>query len=454
MLNKDDWRWGNDYPVHICNDASLFHDLYPARGVLHPARGADNALVPLRFDWAGKVTLLFELEHSQEITVLHNVAFVPSAKSCYFSVKAALRINPGARCGSVTSIHAQQAIFDKAAKMQRAQAHSIGAVLVLDATPWPPPSSHDASKDWMAWHRRLGHVGRDRLVAALRHARIDMPTPCPARLPFCNGCEAAATAQDTLTNMRLQDPDFAFVPVRTPPDNVQAQHKLDIVVADIAGPYNYNGMNGSKYMLLIVDVRTRYLWLYTMSSPRQTFAHFRKWYDEVASTCTWRLRTLQTEEGNDLCSIRLVDLYDALQIRHETFEPGHLQKEGMGIVKRAIRTIEDMVRPMLHGPALRKSLWAQAALYAAWLRNRLPTQALGSASPYKHWYNERPDLQRVSTFGACVWLYAGRNAVCKMVYLRPVEGSETDVLIKSPRTNQLHQADWSMIRQIDEKPSF
>jgi hypothetical protein len=47
---------------------------------------------------------------------------------------------------------------------------------------------------------------------------------------------------------------------------------------------------------------------------------------------------------------------------------------------------------MLHASDLPKSLWAEVAMHAVWLKNRLSTRALLNKTPYEALTRKKPDL--------------------------------------------------------------
>src|SRR6266404_4844401 len=60
---------------------------------------------------------------------------------------------------------------------------------------------------------------------------------------------------------------------------------------------------------------------------------------------------------------------------------------------------------MMHQADLPHKLWAEAIRYAAWLKNRLPTKDLGSVTPYKRLYGNKPHLAGLPEWGQWVWVH-------------------------------------------------
>ena len=65
----------------------------------------------------------------------------------------------------------------------------------------------------------------------------------------------------------------------------------------------------------------------------------------------------------------------------------------------------ERVRAIMHQADLPKSLWAEAILFAVWLKNRTSTKALGNVTPYQRLYGEKPNLANVPEWGQQVWVH-------------------------------------------------
>jgi hypothetical protein len=75
--------------------------------------------------------------------------------------------------------------------------------------------------------------------------------------------------------------------------------------------------------------------------------------------------------------------------------------ESNGIAERYNRTFKDKVRNMLSRACLPDEFWAQAAKYANYIRERVPTRTPDgvSMSPYERRAGGNSDLHRMKIFG-------------------------------------------------------
>jgi len=65
---------------------------------------------------------------------------------------------------------------------------------------------------------------------------------------------------------------------------------------------------------------------------------------------------------------------------------------------------------MLHAAQLHKGLWAEALMYAVWLKNQTSTKALEKVTPYQALTRHKPDLARAHKWGQRVWVHDPTNS--------------------------------------------
>jgi len=73
------------------------------------------------------------------------------------------------------------------------------------------------------------------------------------------------------------------------------------------------------------------------------------------------------------------------------------------VAERANHTLVEMARSMLHAQNLKKSLWAEAVVNAAYTRNRCPSRALASITPEEAWSGRKPSISHMHVFGCIAY---------------------------------------------------
>eukprot|EP00644_Phytophthora_capsici_P018847 jgi/Phyca11/132922/e_gw1.264.5.1 len=67
--------------------------------------------------------------------------------------------------------------------------------------------------------------------------------------------------------------------------------------------------------------------------------------------------------------------------------------------ERANRTIVTIGRSMLHFARLDKRFWAEAAMTAIYIKNRLPSPKMPGKTPFEIVYNRKPNVKHMRIFG-------------------------------------------------------
>ena len=94
---------------------------------------------------------------------------------------------------------------------------------------------------------------------------------------------------------------------------------------------------------------------------------------------------------------------DFLSMNGISFEPLALYTQNQnGVSERAIRTVVEKARSMLLNAKLSKGFWEEAVQTAVYLKNRSPTKALDSITPYQAWTGQIPKLGHLRPFGCVV----------------------------------------------------
>lgn len=84
-----------------------------------------------------------------------------------------------------------------------------------------------------------------------------------------------------------------------------------------------------------------------------------------------------------------------------------------GVAERANRTIVEMARAMLIKSNVPKGLWAEAVNTAVFLRNRCPSRANNSITPYELWSGRKPNVKFLRVFGSHVTFLKKGSGISK-----------------------------------------
>ena len=111
----------------------------------------------------------------------------------------------------------------------------------------------------------------------------------------------------------------------------------------------------------------------------------------------WPLLVVRTDNGSEYINSTLATFFKDKGVLHQTTV--RYTPEQNGKAERLNRTLLDRVRAMLEDSGLPKTLWAEAATTASYLRNRAPA-AGRSCTPWEAFFGNKPDVSHLRVFGA------------------------------------------------------
>jgi len=241
-----------------------------------------------------------------------------------------------------------------------------------------------AAKKATGWHFRLAHLEAE---AARRLSLQDNDIPSIRKVPrfVCVGCVYGKMASK---------PFPSLLPLSS------ATQPLEIVHSDMAGPIDLKSLGGALYLLLFTDDFTRYKVGYLLKRKSETFARFNEYEALVEKQQGKVIRKLRTDGGGEFTSNECCHLLQQEGIEVKRTTP--YMPQSNGVSERANRTIIGTTRALLPTVSAPKQYWAEAAMTAIYVRNRLPTRAIQTGfTPYELWHRRKPIYEHLRVWG-CV----------------------------------------------------
>ncbi|KAG2758966.1 hypothetical protein Pcac1_g28954 [Phytophthora cactorum] len=102
----------------------------------------------------------------------------------------------------------------------------------------------------------------------------------------------------------------------------------------------------------------------------------------------------------ELVSLRPTRSRTSTKRRHRAATTVPYAHQTNGTAERAIRTIVTIGRSMLHHAKLDKRFWAEAAMTAIYVKNRLPSPKIEHKTPFEIVYKSKPSVKHMRACSA------------------------------------------------------
>jgi transposase InsO family protein len=239
------------------------------------------------------------------------------------------------------------------------------------------------------WHKRLGHPGVVCMSRMLRENLIDNVKGSLSEVErvvtHCDGC---------IRGKQTRTP--------SPPSTAaESTERLQLVHMDVVGELPVAGLNGEKYMLVLVDDFSRRIQIRTFCSKVEVGALVQEvllnW--EVSTGC--KVVTVRTDRGTEFVNYDLTNFFARKGITHQTSAPYTPQQNGK--VERINRVIKERVRALLFEAEAGPELWPEAARTVVRLLNYSAVSGK-TLCPQELFYGRKPSGDHLRVWGCLAYV--------------------------------------------------
>ena len=235
------------------------------------------------------------------------------------------------------------------------------------------------------WHRRLGHVSKERLKILVKNNILN-------ELDFSDLNDCVECFKGKMTNKRKKTA-------------VRSQNLLELIHTDICGPFKHQTICGNVYFITFIDDFSRYSYVSLLSEKSQALDAFKIFKSEVENQLERKIKTVRSDRGGEF--------YGKYTEKGQQKGPFalYLQEHGIkaqyttpynpqqnGVAERKNRTLLNMVRCMMCTTGLPKFLWGEALKTANYICNRTPSKAIEKTS-FELWCGRKPSLHHCHVWG-------------------------------------------------------
>eukprot|EP00963_Diacronema_lutheri_P012972 scaffold2152_cov336-Pavlova_lutheri.AAC.3 len=245
----------------------------------------------------------------------------------------------------------------------------------------------------MEWHRKLAHFGQ---MEKLHDTVVGIPTNLKWTANSCETCIQAKQARSAISK-----------------GNEENQAKIgELLHMDLMGPITPAGKNGEKYIVSILDEKSKLGVAKPICNKSQAPLVIKIVIRLMEKQTGNAVKTVRSDRGTEFLNAELQNFLEENGIYQQTSAPYTPQQNGNA--ERYNRTILDKVRAVLLDCGVDKCFWNFAVEYCALVRNRLPCQPHG-LTPFEAVFGQKPDVSNMHIFGeTCYVLKTPANLTGKM----------------------------------------
>ena len=239
---------------------------------------------------------------------------------------------------------------------------------------------------------RLGHI---RFKTIRLMAAQDMVEGLPKIQEVKQICDSFLVGKQT----RLSFPSAT---------NYRSNRALELLHADLCGPISPATPSHNRYIFVIIDDHTGYMWSILLREKSDAFEKFKTFRNLVEKDVDKKILTLRTDTSGEFTSKEFQDYCNKEEIKRHLTAPYTPQQNC--VVERRNRTLMEMTRSMLKAMNVPNYMWGESVCHATYLIRRVATRALNNQTPYECLKGRKPNIGHIRILDALHTQSTGEEA--------------------------------------------
>lgn len=364
------WYLDNGASNHMTGDRRYFTRIDDS--ITGKVRFGDDS----RIDIKGKGSISF-IDRNGDQRVMKNVYFIPDLKSNIISLGQATETGCDIRMkGDYLTMHDQEGKLLVKACRSRNRLYKV-RMGIKDTTRLFLTTITDSSR----WHARLGHVNLETIRNMIQKELVDGIPRVTIEKEVCGSCLLGKQTRQVF-------------PQAT---SYHASKKLELIHGDLCGPITPSTMAGNRYIFVLIDDYSRYMWTALLKEKGEAFNKFKKFKCLVEQESGEHIQVFRTDRGGEFVSHEFNSFCEETGIKRHLTAPYTPQQNG--VVERRNRTMMEMTRSIMKHMHMPNYLWGEAIRHSTYLLNRISTRAVKDKTPYEVYRDKKPNIDHLRIFG-------------------------------------------------------
>lgn len=151
-------------------------------------------------------------------------------------------------------------------------------------------------------------------------------------------------------------------------------------------------ISGARFLLLVLDRFSKYMFCFPLKSKTQVFSTFKRWVSYAERRFGHKLISLQTDCGTEYLNKPFMPWLERKGLHHHLSNPNCHQENG--VAERYGRTLQTKIHALLADIQLPYGFWAETAKCSCYIFN-CTYSSIVRMTPYQKLHGEPPSLKHL-----------------------------------------------------------
>ena len=368
------WYLDNGASNHMTGDRRYLS--YVDNTITGKVRFRDDSRIYIK----GKGTISFTDMNGEERKMI-DVYFIPELKSNIISLGQATEAGCDIRLkGEELTMHDHHGKLLVKAKRSSNRLYKVHMGIRSNAR-----LNLSSTTESKRWHARLGHINFESLKGMIQKKLVLGIPSINIEKEVCGSCLLGKQARHSFPKSTTY----------------RASDILELLHGDLCGPITPRTPNENRYIFVVIDDNTRYMWTMLLKTKDEAFIRFQKFKAVVERETGKKIGTFRTDRGGEFVSKDFNSFCESYGIKRHLTAPYTPQQNG--VVERRNRTMMEMARSILEHMHMPNYLWGEAIRHSTYLLNRVATRALNEKTPYEGLRGKKPSIEHLRVFGCIAY---------------------------------------------------